>query len=93
MTYDWFKSQFTAKDLKGKSVQFRVPLEQGGVLDGVGQFDAAQDARGFIRVAIVHVQMQRDRAVASKVFVPVEAADKIVRNPDGSKCEFSFIAA
>jgi len=92
MTYDWFKSEFTAADLKGKAVQFRVPLEQGGILEGVGKFDAAQDARGYIRVAIVHVQMSREGAVGSKVFVPVEEASKIVRNPPGSQCEFSFIA-
>ena len=95
MTYDWFKSQFTAADLKGKTVQFRVPLEQGGILEGDGKFDAAQDSRGYIRVAIDYVYMDYKESCAkgTRVFVPVEEAAKIVRNPAGSKCEFSFIAA
>ncbi len=93
MTYDWFKSQFTAADLNGKSVAFRAPLEQGGIAAGDGQLQAAQDKRGWIRVVIIHVQMTAQGAVGGKIFVPVEAASKIVRNPPGSKCEFSFIAA
>jgi hypothetical protein len=93
MTYDWFKSPFTAADLKGKSVQFRVPLEQGGILQGTGVLDAAQDPRGYIRVAIINSQMIHGRMVANKVFVPVEAAANIARNPSGSKWEFTINTA
>ena len=95
MTYDWFKSQFTAADLNGKSVAFRVPLEQGGIASGEGQFKAAQDARGYIRAAIIYAQMSADMShvTASQVYIPVEESAKIARNPPGSKCEFSFIAA
>lgn len=93
MTYDWFKSPFTAAELKGKSVQFRVPLEQGGILEGIGKFDAVQDGRGYIQVAIDYVKIQHNAAEATKVYIPVEEGGKIVRNPPKSQCEFSFIAA
>jgi hypothetical protein len=93
MTYDWFQSRFTASDLNGKSVAFRVPLEQGGILEGEGRFNANQDARGWIRVAIDYIKMTQQGAFGARVFVPTEAAESIVRNPPGSKCEFSCIVA
>jgi hypothetical protein len=93
MTYDWFKSKFTADDLNGKTVAFKVPLEQGGIAAGEGKFRAMEDARGWIRVGIQHVQMTQQGAMVNRIYVPVEAAEKIVRNPSGSKCDFSLIAA
>jgi hypothetical protein len=94
MTYDWFKSPFKAADLDKKSVAFSVPLEQGGIASGEGTLEAVQDGRGYIRAAINHGSMTPEGAImAHKVFIPVEAASKLVKNPPGSKCEFSFIAA
>jgi hypothetical protein len=93
MTYAWFKSKFTAADLNKKTVAFRVPLEQGGIAAGEGKFEALQNASGCIAVAIIYHYQQNNMMCAGKVFIPVEAAGNIVRNPSGSKCEFSVIAA
>lgn len=94
MTYDWGKSQFTAADLNGKTVSVRIPLEAGGIYDGDAKLEAVQDHRGFIRVAVIYFQMAGDASgvTASKIFVPAEALAQIVRNPAGSKCEFSLRA-
>ena len=94
MTYDWFKSTFTAAELETKSVAFSVPLETGGILKGEGRLTAIQDARGYIRVAIFYDSIAPNgQIMVQKIFIPVEAAHKLVKNPAGSKCEFSFIAA
>lgn len=91
MTYNWFKCQYTAAELNNKSVNFRVPLEQGGILEGEGRLKAVQNPQGLIRVAIDYVHIDKDVATGTRVFIPQEAYSKIMRNPPASKCEFSVI--
>ena len=95
MTYDFAPSKFSAADLKDKTVYVRVPLEQGGVYEGEAKFDATQDGRGWIRVAVVYHWWEKDMSAcnAAKVFVPAEAFPQIVKNPPGSKYEFTLMAA
>ena len=93
MTYDWFKSPFTAADINKKSVAYKIPLEQGGIASGEGEIEAVQDGRGYIRAAIYHKSVgPTGGLMLHKIFIPVEESHKLVRNPAGSKCEFSFIA-
>jgi hypothetical protein len=54
MTYDWFKCEFTAAELNGKSVAFKMPIEGGRIDSGEGKFEAIQDSRGYIRAAIIY---------------------------------------
>ena len=93
--YDWIKSKFTAADLKDKTVHFKAPGPDGKILERDGTFDAAQDSRGWIRVALLYHEITPDRGaiVGGKMFIPADFVANIVRNPPGSKCEFSFIAA
>jgi hypothetical protein len=95
MPYDYAQSRFSAADLKDKSVYVRIPLERGGVYEGEAKFDAVQDHRGFIRVAVIYYWWDKDMSAcnAAKVFVPSGDFSKILRNPAGSKCEFNFIAS
>lgn len=93
MTYDWFKCEFSAADLNGKTVDFVIPGEDGKIMHGDGRLEAVQDARGYIRAAIIlHLFPPGGGIEARKIFIPAEAASKFVRNPSGSKCEFSVNA-
>jgi hypothetical protein len=94
MTYDYAKSKYSAADLKDKTAQVRIPLEHGGIYEGEAKLDAIQDHRGFIRVAVIYdwFEPSEQAVYAAKIFVPAEELPKIVKNPPGSKCEFTLIA-
>jgi hypothetical protein len=94
MTYKWCKSQYTANELNGKSVNFIVPLERGGTASGEGKLEAKSNSEGLIAVRILHNYFAPDGAlVVEPIFIPVEEMAKLVRNPKGSKCEFAINAA
>lgn len=95
MTYDWGKCPFTAAELKGKRVAIRIPVGNKDIYDGEAMFDAVQDHRGLVRMAVLFPPPDTPpppgvTPTLSKIFVPVEAYAQIVRNPSGSKCEFSL---
>jgi hypothetical protein len=94
--YAFVKSQFTVADLKGKSVEFRIPLNEK-IVDNIGkmkpELDAVQDDRGFIKVAITFGEMAPDRSgvFGTRFLIPAEYVSQIIKNPSGSEYEFSFI--
>lgn len=92
MTYQWCKSQFTADELNGKSVEFTIPLDVGGTATGIGTLEAKQNPQGLIAVRIIQQFLTHKDASVQMFFVPVEDMPKLVRNPEGSQCEFSINA-
>ena len=88
---DWINSKFTVADLHGKLVDFVI--HDGPHLHaGVGELIAV--AKGnLMRVRIINqMEMAKDRShVFGGAFCIFGShADKLVRNPPGSKNPFSF---
>jgi hypothetical protein len=92
MKYDFAKCKYTAAELKGKTVDVHIPVQGGGTYDGEAKFDARQNEDGLVQIAVIYSVWERDMSSVKgmTVFVPSESFDKIVKNPPGSKCEFSL---
>jgi hypothetical protein len=91
---DWIRSKFTVADLHQKTVEYSLRGEDGHTYLGEGRLIAI--AKGdLMRVRIMYQQgMAKDMShVSAGVFIiPGSDAARLVRNPPGSKCEFSFKA-
>ena len=98
MNYDFAKCKYTAADLKNKTVYARVLVDNSGIVDsgiveGEATFDAIQNEHGLVKVRINFHYFEKGpsgRYVAISVFIPSESLDKIVKNPKGSKYDFSL---
>lgn len=99
---DWCKCKFTANELHGKSVQFRV-CTQDGVETGKGTFVVEQGKNGYVRAAVKFLNentilnLSTDKEAISSarielIFLPQEVVNVITKNPPGSEDEFSIIA-
>ena len=82
--------QYRAVDLNGKTVHVRIPVN-GSVYDGEAKFVATEHL-GSLHLEVHYFQMLPDRLLATKALVPPETYAHIVKNPSGSKTEFSFKA-
>jgi hypothetical protein len=89
--YDWAKCEFTTAELQGKSVEFRVPLEQGGYATGIGQLDAIQNEKGLLRVTLTKFEMSAQGPRGHKVFIPAYALPALKKSVAGSKAEFTLV--
>jgi hypothetical protein len=90
--YDWSQHAAEAAALDGNTVDFRVPLEQGGVSAGMGTISAYRDPHGILRVSIDQHSYDGIKVFVNRVWVPLEERGNLIRNPAGSKCAFSFMA-
>ena len=89
---DWVVGQFTADDLNKKTVEYSFSNKRGKVTRGKGTLVAA--ARGcLMRVSILGeswTSMDGNTGTAMAYLIHRSEAGKLVRNPAGSPCEFSF---
>jgi len=100
---DWCKSKFSAAELHGKSVKFKVHT-QDGIEAGKGKLIVEPGSKGYIRAAVRFVNESNskvshtsDGAIlldARIEFIGLSqvAVDTIARNPPGSDCDFSMLA-
>lgn len=91
---DWIVSKFAVADLHGKTVEYALRGEDGHTYAGEG-FLIAVSRGNRMRVRIkYHAGIAPDgsHGFASAFIIPGSDAPKLVRNPSGSKCEFSFKA-
>lgn len=89
---DWIDSKLTVADLKGKTVEFALRGRDGHTYAGYGRLIAVSNG-SLMRVRILfEQQMSKDmsHASASAFIIEGKDSDKLVRNPSGSKCEFSY---
>ena len=82
--------KYRAVDLNGKTVHIRIPIN-GGIYDGDAKF-VAMEHGGRLHLEVHYVQMDSRGVLATKALVPPETYAHIVKNPEGSKTEFSFKA-
>lgn len=94
VNYDFTPCKYSAAELNGKTANINIQLAGGGFYAGEAKFEAVQNERGFIRLAALCPVWEKDYSSVSimRHFIAAEALDKIVKNPNGSKCEFSLDA-
>ena len=89
---DWIIGEFTADDLNKKTVEYSFCNKHGKVTRGKGTLVAA--ARGcLMRVSILGESWtsKDGNTMTGMAFILLwNEAGKLVRNPAGSSCEFSF---
>jgi hypothetical protein len=94
----WLKSKWPAKELDGKTVEFRIwlkpekPNRRPPAVEGTGKFRTLSNPKGLTRIEITVNQQGRDQyeRVETVFFCPQRSADLIEKNPPGSKFDFSL---
>ena len=92
--FDWTGNEFTVEELNGKNVEFSVVDERHQVLCGTGILLSKMEG-GAMRVGILSQRsgVTSDGAIIGNrqiMGIPGSEARKLMRNPAGSPCEFSF---
>jgi hypothetical protein len=84
--------KWTRDDLDGKTVEFRLPLADGVVKEGIGKFSASRPnfaPKESELVLEIQVNERVGLNVNSKRFsLPQSAADRIERHPDPKVTDF-----
>jgi hypothetical protein len=94
----WVKSKWSAKELDGKTVEFRIwlkPEKEGQrptPVAGNGKFRALGNPKGLTRIEITVNQQGSTyyERVEIVFFCPQQSADLITKQPPGSTFEFSL---
>ena len=91
---DWFDSKFTVADLNRKSVAYRLLEDNGEIQSGEGTLIAASRGNLMrVHIALAPVIPRGNSPITMDMFIiPGSNAANLVRNPPGSKCEFSYHA-
>ena len=93
MIYDWSQIEGVAQELNGKTVEFKVPLEQGGINFGKGKFRVYRDNRGQLLVVIDQPISYPNGALGlNRVAIPFEESSKVLKNSPSSECEYNLMA-
>ena len=84
----WVKSDWKAKELNHKSVEFRIP----GYARGRGELRARTNPKGLLAVTLVVVTEGQDWKERSRtvVFLPQVAVDRIARHPNPETADFAL---
>jgi hypothetical protein len=103
MNFDWAPSKYKPKDLDAKDIQYKINLHNQtihsygvvpltGLLMGEGKLTVQANEKGLIRAGITMFQMAPDASgvVATRLRIPIEWVEQIVKNPTDSKVPFSL---
>ena len=87
MNYDWSKVPFDVNELHGKTVHFKVPLEQGGFDEGDGKFDVQQHGSNVF-ISIYHPMVERDHVSVRRIDLPAECFPRLENREINGRKEF-----
>ena len=89
---NWVRSQWSREDLDGKTVEFRLPI-QNGFAQGIGQFVVRKNPDGMLAVDVETDEQGRHWAerIQIRYHLQQTAVERISRHQDKSRAEFSLI--
>ena len=88
----WISTPLTYENLHGKTVAYRIFNELNEFKEGKGKFDVTERP-GFDelkRIEIIDVSAIGNQGTSVTYFIPQMSVTKIIKNPPGSDCDFSF---
>ena len=101
----WCNCKFSAAALHGKTVQFKVRVENG-IEAGKGKLIVESGSKGYVRAAVQVVRdthstleelsrtgMMTLTRTMEWISLSQAAIDAITQNPPGSECDFNMFAA
>jgi hypothetical protein len=88
--YAWAKWPFEATEVENKSVELRGAVDAGGTLPVIGTLKAVDNGRGLVRVWIEHSMLINRIFTVTRLPIPPEKSSSLIRNPAGSKYDFTY---